>query len=352
MAGLYNESSPPPRPMDNQAPTPSKTNPTSFTSDAVAECLSAVGGLCVERDVVLARSTRFGIGGPAAVYVDTSDASAFAEALDVCQREHLPHYVLGEGTNVIVADEGYPGVILRYSGNEIRHDGHVLEAEAGAVLMDLVNASLDASLEGIETLAGIPGWVGGAVYGNAGAYGRSMHESVVEVDALDAGRLRTFTNAECDFAYRESVFKQRKDWVIVRARLELTPGAGTKLRARSDEIVSVRNEKFPPTMRCAGSIFKNLRLSDLPQDVAERVPERAVRGGKVASAFFLEKVGAKGMREGGIEIASYHANLIYNSGAGTAAELRCLIAELKRRVQEEFGFAVDEEVQYVGPNAW
>lgn len=337
--------------MNRSLPLPAKKTGPAFSSEELARNLSAAVGNRVETDKPLAGLTRFGIGGPAAVYFDASDAALFGEALHVCQSQRLPHYVLGEGTNVIVADEGYPGVILRYSGNRIQRTGELLEVEAGAVLMDLVTASLDGSLEGLETLAGIPGWVGGAVYGNAGAYGRSMHESVVEVDVLDGGTMRTFTNADCQFEYRESVFKQRKDWVILRARLQLAEGPGEQLRARSREIVQVRNDKFPPTMRCAGSIFKNLYLRDLPTSAANRVPERVVREGKVASAYFLEQVGAKGMRQGAIEIAPYHANLIYNTGRGTAADLRILIAELKRRVREEFGFIVEEEVQYVGPDA-
>lgn len=334
--------------MEAAESSPCAAGATPLTSDEMAAALAAVPGIVLQRQVTLSGLTRFGIGGPAEIYVDTANAEAFAEAVHVCQGQRLPHYVLGEGTNVIVADEGFPGVVLRFSGARIRREGALLEAEAGAVLMDLVNASLAGSLAGLETLAGIPGWVGGAVYGNAGAYGRSMHESVVEVDVFDGRGLRTMANAGCEFAYRESVFKQRKDWVILRARLELTQGPGSALAARAEEIVKLRNEKFPPTMRCAGSIFKNLHIRDLPAAVAHAVPERVVREGKVASAYFLEKVGAKGMREGGIQIASYHANLIYNTGAGTAAELRTLIAELKRRVHEEFGFGVEEEVQYVG----
>ena len=101
-------------------------------------------------------------------------------------------------------------------------------------------------------------------------------------------------------------------------------------------------------MRCAGSIFKNLHLDTLPASAAALVPDRAVRAGKVASAFFLEQVGAKGMRNGGIEIASYHANLIFNRGGGTASQICALVAELKARVRDRFGFEVEEEVQYVG----
>jgi UDP-N-acetylmuramate dehydrogenase len=155
-------------------------------------------------------------------------------------------------------------------------------------------------------------------------------------------------NGECQFDYRESIFKRHKDWVIFRAGLALDPHDAAELRKTASEIMAVRDQKFPPTMRCAGSIFKNLYLKNLPPAVAAAVPERVVREGKVASAYFLEQVGAKGMRRGGIEIASYHANLIYNTGDGTAADLRAMILELKKRVREKYGFEVEEEVQYVG----
>ena len=120
------------------------------------------------------------------------------------------------------------------------------------------------------------------------------------------------------------------------------------LRAVADKILAVRNAKYPPTMKCAGSIFKNFLLADLPDSVAAVVPKTSIIEGKVPSAWFLEQVGAKGMREGGIHVADYHANLIYNVGDGTARELRTVIGELKRRVRDRFGIEVQEEVQYVG----
>jgi len=120
------------------------------------------------------------------------------------------------------------------------------------------------------------------------------------------------------------------------------------LRKTADEIVKVRNAKFHGRMKCAGSIFKNLLVAELPNAVAQRVPERVVREGKVPAAYFLEEVGAKGMTRGDIHVATYHANLLYNAGAGTAADLRALIADLKARVTEKFGITLEEEVQYVG----
>jgi UDP-N-acetylmuramate dehydrogenase len=162
-----------------------------------------------------------------------------------------------------------------------------------------------------------------------------------------------FDNADCEFHYRESVFKRHKDWIIFSTELHLTVSDAAALRKTADDIVKVRNEKFPVTMKCAGSIFKNFLLAELPPDVAATVPEKVIREGKVPAAYFLEQVGAKGMLRGDIHVATYHANLIYNAGGGSAADLCALIAELKARVRREFGVELEEEVQYVGftPNA-
>jgi len=190
--------------------------------------------------------------------------------------------------------------------------------------------------------------VGAAVYGNAGAYGHSISERTQRVQFLDAGRVRSFDNAQCSFHYRESIFKQHKEWIILSLELLLDPADAGELKARADQILDVRNKKYPPTMKCAGSIFKNYLFADLPASVAAQVPEKVVIEGKVPSAWFLDQVGARGLREGDIHVADYHANLIYNAGNGNAKQLSSIIAELKRRVETRWGMPLEEEVQYVG----
>ena len=212
----------------------------------------------------------------------------------------------------------------------------------------LVDFTVDRGLQGLETLAGIPGWTGAAVYGNAGAYGHSISERVARVRFFDGTQVGEFTHAECRFAYRESVFKRHKEWIIFSVELELATGDRAELRRTADGIAKTRNEKFPATMQCAGSVFKNLLLRELAPAAAAEVPTEAVRDGKVPAAWFLEQVGAKGLERGGIRVADYHANLIYNAGSGTAAELCALIEDLKARVRARFGFELEEEVQYVG----
>jgi UDP-N-acetylmuramate dehydrogenase len=315
---------------------------------AAADRLSAVANLTVLPNEPLAAYTRFGIGGAAALLCDTSDPLAFTEAIAILKTLAVPRMIIGGGTNLVVSDTGYDGVIVRFTGAKIARDGLRLTIESGAVLQDVVDHGIALGLKGMETLTGIPGYLGGAVYGNAGAYGHSMHEIVERVKFTDGETVQEFDNAACQFSYRESVFKDQKDWIILSTELRLREGDPIELKKIATDIRTIRDAKYPPTMKCAGSIFKNVFFADLPAAAQAEVPPKIVRDGKVPSAWFLEQVDAKGIRRGDIQVATYHANLIYNDGAGTAADLVIIIEELKRRVRNRFGFDLEEEVQYVG----
>jgi UDP-N-acetylmuramate dehydrogenase len=310
--------------------------------------LAQIPNLTVSSRTPLSRYTRFGIGGPADVYAETGSAEAFVEAMQAARASGMEVMVIGGGTNLIVSDEGFRGIVLRYRADSLRAANQQVMADAGAVLQDLVDFANARGLKGLETLAGIPGSVGAAVYGNAGAYGHSISESVTRVRFFDGGGVRMFDHEECRFQYRESIFKKQKEWIIFSAELRLEPAGAGELQKISGDILKIRNEKFPVTMKCAGSIFKNLLLRELPAAAAAEVPASAVREGKVPAAWFLEQVGAKGTQRGDIHVARYHANLIYNAGQGTAADLVALIRELKERVRARFGIEIEEEVQYVG----
>lgn len=313
--------------------------------DETLRTLRQIPNVQVWEGAPLGRYTRFGLGGPADAVVETDRAESLACALAAVRAGGAPCTVLGSGANVVAADEGYRGVVLRYTAHRITAEGTQVTAEAGAELQQAVDFAIERGLAGLETLAGVPGSVGAAVYGNAGAYGRSMADAVERVTFFDGECVRTFGKAECQFRYRESVFKRRKGWIVLSAGLALASGDASALRRQADEILAVRNAKFPPTMKCAGSVFKNLIAADLPAGAA---PAEAVREGKVPAAYFLERVDAKGMARGGIHVTDYHANLIYNDGDGTAAEFRELAAELKKRVRERFNVELEEEVQYLG----
>jgi UDP-N-acetylmuramate dehydrogenase len=310
--------------------------------------LNGIPNLKVAFDIPLSEHTRFGVGGPARIFADASDETAFMAAIQAVHSQGVPLEVIGAGTNLIVSDQGFDGVILRYTANQITANETQVTADAGAVLQTLVDFTIDRGLSGMHTMTGIPGWLGAAVYGNAGAYGRSIHQSVESVRFFDGQAIQQFTNEQCRFRYRESIFKDHKGWIVFSTTLRFTNGDAPALREQADGILKIRNEKYPPTMKCAGSIFKNIIFDELPVSVQKEVPPNVIREGKVPSAFFLEAVGAKGMRNGDIHVADYHANLIYNAGQGTATQVCEIIKDLKQRVRARFNFEVQEEVQYVG----
>jgi UDP-N-acetylmuramate dehydrogenase len=314
----------------------------------VIERLASLPFLTISQGVLLSQHTRFGIGGPAEVYAETSSEPAFIEALNIARAGGAALAVVGDGTNLIVSDEGFSGIVLRYTAAGISANGTTVSVQAGAELQALVDYCIERGLQGVETMTGIPGCVGAAIYGNAGAYGHSIEERVSQVRFFDGCDARVFRNSECHFRYRESVFKRHKEWVIFSAKLQMDAAVKEELDAKASEIFGIRLAKYPPTMKCAGSIFKNLLWAELPEGVRSQAPERVIREGKVPSAYFLEQVDAKGMRNGAIHVADYHANLIYNAGQGTARELCEIIEELKSRVRARFGLDLEEEVQYIG----
>ncbi len=293
----------------------------------------------------LANHTRFGLGGPADQWIDCETA---AEFIDEIRRDPPGLLVLGGGTNLLAADAGYRGTVVRYTGRQIRIEDTTVVVDSGADLEDVVRAANAAGLAGLESMMRIPGWVSGAIYGNAGAYGQSIQDVVEAVEIFDGRDRRWLAGAECGFAYRTSAFKSHREWKILTVRLKLSSGDPVALAARSEEIRAIRDEKFPVTLRCAGSIFKNCLWDQLSGPARAVVPSGLVRGGKVPAAFFLEQIGAKGLVRGGIRVADYHANLLYNDGTGTAAEAVGLIDSLIERVADRFGFRLEEEVQYVG----
>jgi UDP-N-acetylmuramate dehydrogenase len=318
--------------------------------------LSVIDGLRLIPGAELRHHTRFRLGGPCRLLADAGNAAAFEQAYRVLAAAGLRWTCIGGGTNLVVSDNGYPGAILRYSADAITVAGTQVTVDAGAELNALVDAANAHGLAGMESMAGIPGWVGAAIYGNAGAYGQSIHQRVVSVRFFDGQAIREWTNEECGFRYRHSRFKERKAYQILSALLTFEAGDSHTQTGKSRQIRAARDAKFPPEMACAGSIFKNLLWSDLPAAARAAVPANKVIEGKVPAGWFLELVGAKGMQSGGIRVADYHANLLYNTGAGTAAGLLQLLAELKDRVHREFGLRLEEEVQFLGfetdgPNA-
>ncbi len=292
-------------------------------------------GQNLRRQISLRRHSSFRIGGPADYFFAAGSVKELRSCLLFVRERALPYYVIGAGTNILFSDAGFRGLILKNEVegiSPISGDGRI-EVFSGTPLSDLVEFALENGLEGLEFAAGIPGTVGGAVFGNAGAFGRCIGELLTEAALLDGGgeQLRV-GRPYFEFAYRHSALKSRHA-IIMTAVFKLDRGDRGAIKARIEENLEKRRSRHPSTkLAYAGSYFKNPVGLD---------------GQKIAAGFLLEKVGAKELEMGGAVVFSGHANFILNRGGARAKDVLLLSQELKERVKKEFGIDLEEEVIYL-----
>ncbi len=285
----------------------------------------------IEFDVPMAPYTSFRVGGPAEIFIHPKNWQDVQHAMVWADTQGLPFFLLGGGANILVADEGIPGVVVHTrSLNGIEIDGSLVTAEAGAEISLVAESAAGADLTGLEFIFRMPGSVGGAVWMNARCYGVSLNERLAWVDLLDAdGNPRRYHPREEDFAYKKSPFQKGRP-VITRAGFTLKPGSPEKIRALMDEHARDRESKGHFRYPSAGSVFKNDRSFGMPT-------------GKL-----IDTAGLKGKRIGGAMIAPFHGNIIVNTGSATASDILALIQLAEEKVDEIFGFRLEREVLLVG----
>lgn len=306
----------------------------------------------VKKGELLKNHTTYRIGGPADLYLEVKNVAEAAKAVKGAKEDGLPVFVLGGGSNILVADAGVRGLVIVYGGREVKVEGNRLIADAGAITFLAVKMSTEAGLTGLEWAAGIPGTVGGAIRGNAGAYGGEMKDRIDTVQAvnLETGDSATFNRPSCLFGYRDSVFKHAP-WFIVRAAFALAPGDRDELVAKTVDLVAKRRAKLPLEYGSAGSVFKSFffnDLSELSEGLRKSLPSKYAESNRIPAGFFMELAGLKGKCLGGAMISEQHGNFFVNSGSATAAEVRELIGYAKMKVKEDFNVSLEEEIQYVG----
>jgi len=303
-------------------------------SDGSGALLQALrgDGLEVGENVPLAPLTTFRIGGTAAVVVTAHSPEEIARAVRLAAQDGIRWTVMGGGSNLLVADEGFAGLVVLVRAARVSVHGQEIEAEAGADLQRVVSASAWAGLGDLTFAAGIPGTVGGAVAGNAGAWGRAIGECVVSVRLLRAATLETveISPAEMKFDYRSSAVQATRD-VVLAVRLGLEPAERKVLLKSIDENLAKRALRLPE-LPSAGSFFRNLPplKPGEPREPAGRL---------------LEAVGAKGLRIGDAGVTEKHANVIVNLGHARCKDVLALVAELEQRVQAKFGVKLVREVR-------
>ncbi len=289
-----------------------------------------VSNIAFEENVDAKKLCSFRVGGIARVLIYPKNTDEIKVLYAYLSENKIKNILLGKGSNMLISDLGFDGAVISLGKmNEIRADGHRVVAGAGASMFSLAVAAEKNSLCGLEFAHGIPGSVGGGVYMNAGAYGGEMCQVIDEVLCLDieSGELYTLGNAECDFSYRHSIFKDNKNLIVIGSSFELSEGDATEIRARMDELKASRISKQPLEYPSAGSTFKR--------------PEGYFAG------KLIEDAGLKGFAIGGAQVSEKHAGFVINRGGATAKDVKDLILHIQKTVKEKFNVNLECEVEFV-----
>ncbi len=302
----------------------------------------------IKENISLEKHTTMRTHGLVKYFFEAQNKDDLIAALIFAKEKNLPFFILGGGSNTISSDY-YEGVVIKMAMKEflINEDKDSLSvlAQAGTSLILFSREITEKKGVGMEWGAGVPGTVGGAIRGNAGAFGNCIADFVTHIGVVDVNTReeRVFEKEECLFEYRESIFKKNKNFIVLYAKMIIPKGEGGKERML--EQLSVRRNNHP-NLPSAGSIFKNIKGKISDEDVINRYPKIKDfnQYGTIPSRFLIEQCGLKGVRRGGAQISEKHTNFIVNTGGATRSDIEYLVNLVKKRVKEEFGIDMEEEV--------
>lgn len=276
------------------------------------------------------KHTTFRIGGEADLFLRMENPHQLKEVQNYLQKLGMPYYILGNGSNLLVSDEGYRGVILEIADkmNTIRVEGNSIIAQAGALMSKIAHVAYEHGLTGFEFAAGIPGTIGGGVVMNAGAYGGELKNVVTTVEVLDQnGEILSLDNQTMEFGYRTSILKKHP-FIVTEVRMELQEGCKDEIKATMDDLAAKRREKQPLEYPSAGSTFKR--------------PEGHFAGKLIMDA------GLRGYQVGGAQVSEKHCGFVINKGEATAADVKQLVADVQQEVKKQFDVELEPEVIFLG----
>jgi len=294
-----------------------------------------------QKNILLKNYTTFKIGGPAKYFLAVKNKKELIEAIKSAKKIKLPVFILGGGSNVLFPDKGFNGLVIKMENSKLNLlSRNTVYVEAGVNSAKLVKFATDNSLSGIEWFTGIPGTVGGAIFGNAQAFGFKMSDSIESVEVLNLKTLKLFklSNQQCKFSLKNSIFKKNavrgtgQNFVIVSAVLKLKKGKKQKIKERIKEYIDYRKKCHPIKFPSAGSVFVN--------------PEKKVKNKKeiIHAAYLIESCGLKGKKSGGAQISEQHANFIVNLGSAKAKDVLHLIKLAKQKVKKMFNINLEQEI--------
>lgn len=307
----------------------------------------------VQENVLMSLHTTFKIGGPARYFFVAQSEQDIVKAIKTAKEANLLFFILGSGSNLLVSDEGYNGLIIeiRNSKLEIKNFNDI-HAEAGLLLRALVDLAAENSLAGLEWAAGIPGTLGAAVYGNVSAFGTRMADIIENVKVLDTKSLGTkdISVKDCGFENKESIFKKNKNLIILSAVLKLEKGNEKEIKEQMKKHIDYRRERHPLDMPSAGCLFKNCETKIEDKEMLKNYPELAMFNSKnmIPTSYLIDKAGLKGKIIGRAQVSEKHANFVVNLGGAKAKDVLELSELIKKEVYKKFRIKLEEEVQKLG----
>lgn len=306
--------------------------------------------IAIQKNIALAKYTTFGIGGSARFFTVVTTTDELQEALQFAHEHDIPWCVLSGGSNMLIADAGYEGLVIHNKILGITFDEATIAVASGEVLLDVLRQSALQEWSGAEKLAGIPGTIGGAVRGNAGAFGAEIKDFIESVTVFNTvtGEAKEFEPQECGFGYRNSLFKQQPELFIISCVLKFTKGTSEESLKKIAETIAEREKRHLQNVACAGSYFMN-PVAPMPvQALFFDDKQQVAKEGRVPAGWLIEKVGLKGFMIGGAQASVMHPNYVMNTGTATANDVRAVAQKIKETIKEKYLIQLSEEVTLVG----
>lgn len=306
----------------------------------------------VQESIPLAPFSTFKIGGGARYFLKVQRVNELTSALAWAKEKKIPFFILGGGSNILIHDDGFKGLVVKIDFNETRMEDDVLEVGAGVKFVPLVHKLTKEGWRGLEWAGGLPGSFGGALRGNAGAFRHEIGDQTISVTVFHKGKVEELHPSACAFAYRTSIFKtKRADDIIIKMRLQLKKGDSKEAWAQLQEWLDHRHS-HQPALPSAGCVFKNYLVEKEKEfdriDKVKSVPLEYRGYKKIPAAWLIEQSGLKGLRVGGAEVSGKHASFITNTRNARAADVWELMRQVKQQVYNTFKVVLEEEVQLVG----
>ncbi len=307
----------------------------------------------LKKNVILKDYANYKIGGPADYFIEAKNIEELKGALNEANRLNLPIFVLGGGTNILVSDEGFRGLIIKIQDTRCKIKDKNIVASAGILMVDLVNIAAKNNLSGLEWAAGLPGAFGGAIRGNAGCFNGEMKDIIKETVSLykrPPYQIIKRNNKECEFGYRSSIFKKIDNEIILEAKIILNPGDAEKIKELSEKNINYRLKNHPMRYPSAGSIFKNVAFEKIPQKFNKYFKQwlKDDPFPLVPAGIIIKEAGLAGKSVGGAKVSEKHANFIVNFDNAKARDVKLLIDSIKKTIKEKFNINLEEEIIYVG----